>query len=659
MKPYTLILASLLLGAEALTLPAASFDWPQWQGPDRNAISKETGLLQEWPKAGPPLAWKITGLGGGDSAPAIAAGRIFGMGNRGEDEVVWALSEKEGKELWVTRLGAAVQQGMPQSKEGPGGTPTVDGDRLHVLGMGGSLACLQAADGKVVWQLNLVTDFGGIVPPWSYRESPLIDGDKLICTPGGDDALLVALDKMTGKTIWKSRMPGAAAEANAAPAGPGAPGARGGAGVPTGAGGPAAGSAAAVAGTQDPALFLSEHFGMSAFSSKLPNGKYLAKLYFSETYEGITGPGQRVFSFNVQGKEFKDFDIWQKAGGPRRAYIETVPVEVTNGEFRVGFTAQVENPAIKAIEVIPQPAAAGAAASAATLRVKAGMSAPFTDSRGQVWQPDSGFEGGMASPGTFAMAGNPAGFAGPDRGAAAGARGGRGGQGGGRGGFGGPRSGAAYSSVIAIDFEGQRQYVQLTANALVGVAASDGKFLWRYDRPANRMAINCSTPLYHDGMVFAASAYGAGGGAVKLSKTADGGIKAEEIWFSRNMENHHGGVVLVDGCLYGSNGGNGGGYLVCLDFKTGEVLWNERDQDKRRVPKGSVSVADGRLYYRTEDGTLLLIEPSRKEYLERGRFEQPNRSQPPAWAHPVIANGKLYIRDQDALLCYNVKARGQ
>jgi hypothetical protein len=412
-----------------------------------------------------------------------------------------------------------------------------------------------------------------------------------------------------------------------------------------------------VAGTQDPALFLSEHFGMSAFSSKLPNGKYLAKLYFAETYERITGPGQRVFSFNVQGKEFKDFDIWTKAGGPRRAYIETVPVEITNGEFRIGFTAQVENPAIKAIEVIPQPAAPGAATSAATLRVKAGASAPFTDSSGQVWQPDSGFEGGMASPGTFAMAGNPAGPAGADRSPAAGARGGRGGQGGGRGGFGGPRSGAAYSSVIAIAFEGQRQYVQLTANALVGVAASDGKFLWRYDRPANRMAINCSTPLYHDGMVFAASAYGAGGGAVKLSKTADGGIKAEEIWFSRTMENHHGGVVLVDGCLYGSNGGNGGGYLVCLDFKTGEVLWNERDQDKRRVPKGSVSVADGRLYYRTEDGTVLLIEPSRKEYLERGRFEQPDRSRLPAWAHPVIANGKLYIRDQDALFCYDVKVR--
>jgi len=169
--------------------------------------------------------------------------------------------------------------------------------------------------------------------------------------------------------------------------------------------------------------------------------------------------------------------------------------------------------------------------------------------------------------------------------------------------------------------------------------------------------VNCSTPLHHDGMVFAASAYGAGGRLVKLSKDADGGIKAEEVWFSRSMENHHGGVVLLNGCLYGANGGNGGGYLACLDFKTGNVLWNERDPDKRGVRKGSVAVADGRIYYRTEEGDLILIEPSRQEYLERGRFIQPDRTRLPAWAHPVIANGRLYLRDQDMLFCYDVKAQ--
>jgi alcohol dehydrogenase (cytochrome c) len=625
---------------------ARADDWPQWQGPDRNAISKETGLLKEWPKEGPPLAWKTTGLGGGDSAPAIAAGRIFGMSNRGEDEVVWALSEKDGKEIWISRLGPAFKQQTSQSKEGPACTPTVDGERLYVEGLGGDVACLQVKDGKVLWRRSLTRDFGGRVPMWSYRESPLVDGDKVIFTPGSEDAMLVALDKLTGKTIWQSKVPGASGGSPG-----GGPGARAPGDGPAGPGGGGSAAATTVTGTKDPGLFMSEHFGMSAFSTKIPNGKYLAKLYFAETYAGITGAGQRVFSYNVMGHEFKDFDIWVKAGGPNRAYIETVPVEVTNGEFRIIFTAQVENPAIKAIEVLPQAeAGAGAASPAATVRIDAGVSAPFTDSSGQVWQADTGFEGGMMNPGAGGFGGGPGGRqSGP---------GGLGGFAGGRGGFGGfGGSGAAYASAIAIDFEGQRQYVQMTAKALIGVAASDGKFLWRYDKPANGMGLNCSTPIYHDGTVFAASAYGAGGGLVKLSKNANGGVKAEEVYAARKMQNHHGGMILLDGCLYGANGGNEGGFLICLDFKTGNVLWDGRDDAEKRAPKGSVAFADGRLYYRTEKGTVLLIEPSPKEFIERGRFEQPDRTRLPAWAHPVIANGRLYVRDQDVLFCYDVKAK--
>ena len=110
----------------------------------------------------------------------------------------------------------------------------------------------------------------------------------------------------------------------------------------------------AIANTKDPGLFLSEHYSMDSFSCAVPNGKYIAKLYFAETYEGITGPGGRVFSFNVQGHEFKDFDVWVKAGGPKRAYVETVPVEVTDGKFKITFTSNVENPEINAIELIPQ-----------------------------------------------------------------------------------------------------------------------------------------------------------------------------------------------------------------------------------------------------------------------------------------------------------------
>jgi outer membrane protein assembly factor BamB len=651
------LLVNRALPAIAAEPDASTHDWPQWRGPDRNAVSKETGLLQEWPESGPPLAWRIDGLGGGYSAPSISDGRIFGMSYRGDEEIVWARDESNGKELWVKPLGPANTEGMPQGREGSSCTPTVDGDRLYILGSSGTLACMKVADGEIIWQRNLIEDFAGQRPTWRYTESPLVDGDKLICTPGGDDALMLALDKLTGDVIWKSKALETASGGERAETGPGQR--RGGGGGPpdvpspagrqreaTGAdrGGRDGGSIAAVTGTKDPGLFASEHWGMSAFSLKVPNGKYLAKLYFAETFDGITGPGQRVFSFTVQGQEFKDFDIWEKAGGPRRAYIESVPVEVTDGEFRIDFTAQVENPAIKAIEIIPQSEPKnGVSTSAATIRINAGVSEPFTDSSGQVWQPDQGFEGGSVNPGFASFAGGPQGFGSTGRG------GGRRG-GGGRGGF--SQSGAGYASAIAIDHDGQRQYVQLAARALVGIAADDGQLLWRYDRAANRMGINCSTPLYHAGLVFAASAYGNGGGAVKLNKDADGKVTADEVYFASSMQNHHGGMIVVDDCLYGASGGNEGGFLVCLDFKTGEILWRDR-----KAPKGSLAFADGRLYLRTEAGELLLIEPSREGLVERGRFDQPERSESPAWTHPVVANGKLYIRDQDVLFCYDISAQ--
>ncbi len=403
----------------------AAADWPQWQGPGRDSVSRERGLLQEWAPDGPPLARKVDGLGGGDSAPSVAGGRIFGMANRGADEVVWALSESDGSPLWVTRLGPAFEQsGFPQGKEGPGATPTVDGELLYVMGLAGNVACLKVRDGAVVWQRRLREDFGAPLPTWSFRESPLVEGERVIVTPGAAGATLVALDKRTGKTIWKSAVPG------------------------------------------DPK--------------------------------------------------------------------------------------------------------------------------------------------------------------------------------------------AAYSSAIAIGLDGQRQHVQFTEKGVVGVAASDGAFLWRYDAPANSHGINISTPLHHDGQVFAASAYGTGGGLVRLHRAADGSVRADEVYFTNKMQNHHGGMILHDGSLYGANGGNSGGYLVALDFQTGKVQWDQR-AGGRKAPKGSVALADGRLYYRTEEGTMLLIEPNAREYVERGRFEQPARSGKPAWAHPVIANGRLYLRDQDVLLVYDIR----
>jgi outer membrane protein assembly factor BamB len=185
------------------------FDWPQWQGPDRNAICRETGLMHRWPSDGPPLLWKTVGLGIGFTTPSIAQGRIFTMGNIDQDESVMALDEhNQGKLLWSTVIGPVRSNG--KGYPGPRCTPTVDGNFIYALGLNGDLDCLEAATGKIHWHKDLVKDFGGrMMSGWGFSESPLVDGDTVICTPGGSSATLVALNKQTGDVVWKAGIPNA------------------------------------------------------------------------------------------------------------------------------------------------------------------------------------------------------------------------------------------------------------------------------------------------------------------------------------------------------------------------------------------------------------------------------------------------------------------
>jgi outer membrane protein assembly factor BamB len=412
-------LSPLPLLALALTAFAADpfrpgpHDWPQWQGKDRNAVSDEKGLLPDWPRDGPPLAWQAKDLGGGYSTPSVAAGRVFGMGFKGDDEVVWALDESDGKPLWTVRIAAANKH--IDHPEGPRCTPTVDGELVYVLGLDSDLVCLEAATGKERWRSNLRKEFKGSPGGWGYSESPLIDGDKVLCTPGGRDATLLALNKKTGALVWKSVVP--------------------------------------------------------------------------------------------------------------------------DGD------------------------------------------------------------------------------------------------------------GAAYASIVAATVDGKRQYVQFLSGGVVGLSG-DGKFLWRYNHPANGTA-NCSTPLVSGDRVFAASGYNTGGGLVRLRRDGDG-YKADEVYFTKEMKNHHGGMVLLDGYLYGADEGK----LTCLDIQTGKVRWAER-----KAGKGSLAAADGRLYYRDQGGPMLLVEVNPEKYVEHGRFKPAQESGKDAWPHPVLANGKLYLRDQDLLFCYDVKKK--
>lgn len=178
-------------------------DWPQWRGPNRDGKSAETGLLKSWPAGGPPLVWKITGLGAGYATVAVAKGVIYTAGDLGEDNYVLAFREKDGTPLWKARLGKAGAPGWG-GFAGVRGTPTVEGDRVFAIGQYGEIAAFDAATGKELWRRDFVQDFGGKLPEWGFSESPLVDGEHLIFTPGGEAGALVAVNKRTGETVWRT-----------------------------------------------------------------------------------------------------------------------------------------------------------------------------------------------------------------------------------------------------------------------------------------------------------------------------------------------------------------------------------------------------------------------------------------------------------------------
>jgi outer membrane protein assembly factor BamB len=212
MKVHCLFLTTAL-GILALVAGAAG-DWPQWRGPQRNGISQEAGLLKEWPKDGPKMLWQANDIGDGYATPAVVGSRLYVLSNRDlNNEVVQALSVQDGKPVWSTRLGKVGNPNQEPPYPMARSTPTVDGDVLYALSSDGDLACVDKATGILRWQKSLRNDFGGRPGKWAYSESPLIDDDVLVATPGGSDATLIALNKKTGAIIWKSAVPGGDAAA--------------------------------------------------------------------------------------------------------------------------------------------------------------------------------------------------------------------------------------------------------------------------------------------------------------------------------------------------------------------------------------------------------------------------------------------------------------
>jgi len=405
------LLPILLLLNLALAAPAA--DWPQFRGPNRDDISKETGLLKSWPKDGPPLAWQIKDLGSGYSSLSVVGDRIYTLGNKGNVTKAFALERDTGKLVWSVDVGP--------SGGDLGCTPTVDGDRIYALGQQGDLVCLKAKDGERVWHRNLLKEFDGSIGSWHYCESPLVDGDHVIVTPGGTKATVVALNKTTGETVWKC-----------------------------------------------------------------------------------------------------------------------------------GFTLK---------------------------------------------QPEAG-----------------------------------------------------YSSAVIAEVGGVKQYIKLLDGGLIGVSA-DGKALWQYDKLGPNTA-NIPTPVVLKDEILAVAGYGKGGALLKLK--ADGkDVKAEEIYFNRELTNKHGGVLVVGDYVYGDTDDSGRPY--CAEVKTGKIKWQRKANESKGNGSASVTYADGRLYFHYQNGIVALVEASPDGYKETGSFHV--KTDGNAWAHPVVVGGHLYLREGDALFCYDVREK--
>ena len=402
---------------------AVAGDWPQWRGPNRDGKSAETGLIKNWDKTPPKHLWTIDGMGEGFAAVSISKGSLYTTGNVADGQAIIKVNLADHTVAWTK----VVTEGKPKHDYGGSRcTPTVDGEFLYVVTSDGRITCLKAATGDVVWT-HAFKEWGGKMHSgWGFSESPLVDGDLVLCTPGGENAMIVALNKKTGAEVWKSAVP------------------------------------------------------------------------------------------------------------------------------KVG---------------------------------------------------DKGGDG------------------------------------------------AGYSSIIIGHGAGVKQYVSLVGRGVIGVRASDGKYLWGYNRVANGTA-NIPTPVTDGDYVFASSGYGTGSCLLKLSQDGDG-VQAEEVYFldGNVFQNHHGGFILSDGFIY-SGTKNNNGFPICVELKTGEVKWGG---EIRPAGEGSaaVTMVDGQIIFRYQNGVLALVRATPSGYELNGTFK-PVYQEGNSWSHPVVSDGLLYLREQNKLMCYDL-----
>jgi outer membrane protein assembly factor BamB len=208
---------------------------------------------------------------------------------------------------------------------------------------------------------------------------------------------------------------------------------------------------------------------------------------------------------------------------------------------------------------------------------------------------------------------------------------------------------AGYSSIVIAEVGGIKQYVQLMAAGVVGVSAKDGKFLWLYDKLGNNTA-NIPTPIVLKDRIFCSAGYGKGGALLQMVP-AKGGVTVKELYYTHDLKNKHGGLLIVGDYVYGDH--DDSGHPFCAEVKTGKVVWRKKTNGPGSG-SAAVTYADGFLYFRYDNGVMALVPATPKEYKEVSTFKIPNAGGQ-SWAHPVVVGGKLYLREKDTVWCYNIK----
>ncbi len=587
-------------------------DWPQWRGPNREGVSAETGLLKEWPEDGPPVVWQIEDVGVGYSSIAVVGDRIYTQGDLDGVEHVICLDEKTGRVLWAEQPApakAALDQRVAQEFE-----------RLD-KNADGQIDELEALAG-------LGTNFNNADRAASDNSS---DNEKLAAQRA---ALLLSLDangngqlefdevsRYLGNDFANIDRPDNDADAEKLAA------AR------------TAGFLKSLDKDGDQKISRDEARGSALDrpfnrADKRPEGENKGdQLLTAEEISEYLASSEKGKDGRLAREELANYYLQRYPG--RDGTLTKTELRGYYGGLRDGQgdgprgTPTVEGDRVYAEGGLGDLTCFSAKTGATIWHVN--LSKDLGGGRpGWGYSESPLIEGNLlivtpgGNQGTVAALDK---MTGEDVWRSASVT-----------------EGAQYASPIVADLAGERQFVIFARNNVFGVRASDGQHLWSYSR-ANNGTANCATPLAYKDHVFASSDYGTGGGLIRISPSGDG-QRADEVYFEQKMRNHHGGIVRVGDYMYGY-----GSALMCMNFLTGETAWANRS-----VGKGSLTCADGMLYVLSEGNQVGLVEATPEEYREHGRFRIESQGRP-SWAHPVVANGRFYIRNQQRLTAYDVRAQ--